>query len=35
MDTPQNNPEGYSKGSVLNMVSGFPDEYPFPSLSTF
>lgn len=26
MDTPQNNPEGYSKGSVLNMVSGFPDE---------
>jgi len=26
MDTPENNQEGYSKGSVLNMIHGFPDE---------
>lgn len=26
MDTPQNNPEGYKKGSVLNYVGNFPDE---------
>lgn len=26
MDTPQNNVEGYRKGSILNMISGFPDE---------
>ncbi len=26
MDTPQNNPEGYEKGSILTMANGFPDE---------
>lgn len=26
MDTPENNPEGYAKGSVLNHVSNFPNE---------
>lgn len=27
MDTPQNNPEGYSEGCVLNYVSGYPVGY--------
>lgn len=26
MDTAENNPEGYQKGSVLHYVRGFPDE---------
>lgn len=26
MDTPENNPDGYAKGSVLNHVSNFPNE---------
>lgn len=26
MDTPENNAEGYAKGSVLNHVSNFPNE---------
>ena len=27
MDTPQNNPEGYSVSKVLNYVSGYPTDY--------
>ena len=26
MDTPENNADGYAKGSVLNSVNNFPDE---------
>jgi len=35
MDTPQNNPEGYKKGSLLSIIDGFPKEYVHlsPSLS--
>ena len=32
MDTPQNNPEGYAKGSILNMLSGIPDECVSPAI---
>lgn len=27
MDLPENNKEGYSKGSVLSYIHQFPDEY--------
>ena len=31
MDTPQNNPEGYASGCVLNFVRGYPVDFCSPS----
>ena len=27
MDEPRNNPDGYAKGSILEYIDKFPDEY--------